>query len=575
MFLRELQVENVRGIQSAVVRLDATTALIGENGCGATSLFRALELALGGDAETDVEVSAADFHRRPGDSRPAGRMRIALSFEERSAGEWSSPAHAPLDRALPSTGKGRRRLDLEATAELSSRGGPSTLAFRVPGVREAERERRLVAHVRHTNPLIHVSGDLISGASTDVREPAFRSADRARLEPEIRRLVERISSAADALLRGRTPDPEAVLQEGFDAARELFARRSQHVDPVAGGLTGSVLEILGQLPETPRRAARAIERDSPVAERLGVLLLTAAVLCRIPRGLEPGCEPIWAVESPEAHLHPMTLAAVARLLERIRWQKVISTQSEAFLARLPLRQIRRIVRDEGRVHVCGVRPRALSPEDLRRVAHHLRARRGVAIFARVWLLVEGESEYRIVPQLAQVLGIDLDVYGIACVEYAQCGLEPLLRTARELGVEWHVLTDGDSAGRAYAATVRRYAGPEEIGERLTILPGRDIEHCLWLNGYAEVLRNLAGFAPGYGKNVPPRRVIVQAVRRRSKPGLALAVIESAARRGPGAVPEPLVRTIETCLRLASHAPARPASAARSGRVGLPDLRGER
>src|SRR5688572_18895659 len=135
MFLRELQVENVRAIQSAVVRLDATTALIGENGCGSTSLFHALDLVLGGEPGSEVQVAAADFHRRPGESRPAGRMRIALTFEERAQGEWSTPLHAPLHRALPSTGR-HRRLELEATAE------PATAARRTapPPFRVRRRE---------------------------------------------------------------------------------------------------------------------------------------------------------------------------------------------------------------------------------------------------------------------------------------------------------------------------------------------------------------------------------------------------------------------------------------------------
>jgi putative ATP-dependent endonuclease of OLD family len=179
----------------------------------------------------------------------------------------------------------------------------------------------------------------------------------------------------------------------------------------------------------------------------------------------------------------------------------------------------------------------------------------------VWLLVEGESEFWILPQLAQVLGHDLDVAGIACVEYAQSGLEPLLRTARELGIDWHLLADGDEAGRGYAATAHRFVRPGEAGERITLLRERDLEHCLWNHGHAEALRLAAGLTGGAGQRASPRRVIAQAVRRRSKPGLALAVIESVARRGTGGVPAPLARVVESCLRLAQRAPVRLAGSA--------------
>ena len=104
----------------------------------------------------------------------------------------------------------------------------------------------------------------------------------------------------------------------------------------------------------------------------------------------------------------------------------------------------------------GLSPRALSREHLRRVGYHLRMHRGVAMFARVWLLVEGESEFWILPQVAQVMGYDLALEGICCVGFAQCGLDPLVRTAREFGIEWHVLADGDEAGRRYADAARAF-----------------------------------------------------------------------------------------------------------------------
>jgi putative ATP-dependent endonuclease of OLD family len=229
---------------------------------------------------------------------------------------------------------------------------------------------------------------------------------------------------------------------------------------------------------------------------------------------------------------------------------------------MPLQEIRRLVRHDGHLHVRGVRPRALSSVDLRRVGHHLRAHRGVAMFARAWLLVEGESEFWTLPQLAQVLGHDFAAEGVACVEYAQSGLEALLRTARELGIEWHVLADGDQAGRVYADTARRFLARGEARERITVLRERDIEHCLWQHGLADVLRDAAGLDSRAHGRMPARRVIQGAVRRQSKPGLALAVIDAIAHRGPACVPEPLREVIETCVRLARAAPSRVASARR-------------
>ena len=38
------------------------------------------------------------------------------------------------------------------------------------------------------------------------------------------------------------------------------------------------------------------------------------------------------------------------------------------------------------------------------MAYHVRAKRGALLFARCWLLVEGETEFTLLPELARLLG---------------------------------------------------------------------------------------------------------------------------------------------------------------------------
>lgn len=550
MLLRELAVEHRRGLRSAALELGETCFVIGENDCGLSTLLDGLELAL--TAAPGERVPASEFHRGSSGAPPVA-MRVALTFEERRTGEWSSAEHAPLARFLGSAGGRRRRLVLEARAEPSSKRRDSELALRVLGERNASRDPELVAHVRRMNPLVRVSGGSISGHGPRAESP--RAPRGGRVAHELAALAERVLAAADELLGGRSIDPSARLRDGFEAATELVGARPEHVDPSTAGLARTVLEILDCDGELHRSEREARAGDS-IAEQLGVLLLVAAVLRALPDGLPPGAEPLWVLETPEANLHPMTLAAVGHLLERIRWQKIVTTHSPDLLARAPLGQIRRLVRHEGELVARSVRKGRLASDDLRRVAHHLRARRSVAMFARAWLFVEGESEFWILPQLAQVLGHDFAVAGVACVEYAQAGLEPLLRAARELGIEWHVLADGDEAGQGYAAVARRHARRGEGRERVTLLAERDIEHCLWANGYADVLREAAGISSRTRGRVPASRAIQSAIKRHSKPGLALLLLEAIAERGPDGVPAPLRRVVETSLELARTAPAR-------------------
>jgi putative ATP-dependent endonuclease of OLD family len=89
----------------------------------------------------------------------------------------------------------------------------------------------------------------------------------------------------------------------------------------------------------------------------------------------------------------------------------------------------------------------LNAEDGRRIAFHIRFNRASSLFARCWLLVEGETETWVINELARQCGHHFDAEGIKVIEFAQSGLKPLIKFARRMGIEWHVLVDGDEAGK--------------------------------------------------------------------------------------------------------------------------------
>jgi putative ATP-dependent endonuclease of OLD family len=78
---------------------------------------------------------------------------------------------------------------------------------------------------------------------------------------------------------------------------------------------------------------------------------------------------------------------------------------------------------------------------------------------------------------------------------------------------------------------------------VVVLPAADIEHYLYKNGYADVIRKAAR-ASGTRS---AKRVIKAAVERVSKPGLALLILAEADTRGPGGVP-PVLRELALVAR---------------------------
>ncbi|MBQ7568101.1 DUF2813 domain-containing protein, partial [bacterium] len=271
----------------------------------------------------------------------------------------------------------------------------------------------------------------------------------------------------------------------------------------------------------------------------------------------PDSKPIISIEYPEANLHPLMLASLWNLINRIPTQMLVTTYCVELLSAIPFRSLRRLVRSyDGVMQAFQVPVERVNMDDMRRIAYHLRVRRGTALFMRVWLLVEGETEYWLLPEIARAMGFDLWQEGVEFIEFAQCGLEPLVRLANYLGISWFLLCDGDKAGQKYAEKAERFAKSSDGLGHVVRLSSVDIEHSFWDNGYAEVFIEASGIAKETVAQSPQhqlainakkksmakvrakaleksREVIKRAVKRVSKPGLALLLGKAAVESGMG------------------------------------------
>lgn len=554
MFLSELNVDNFRGVRRGHLSFDETTVLIGENDCGKSSLLDALAQVLEPTDAGPPRFEAHHFYRPAGptEGTPAGPIRVELVFRERHAGEWDAPELTALGGLLRDQPPGARRLSLVVIAAPPDGTGPGRVDWEIRGVGAPSRnDPALLAALQAINPLIQLRGGLVTVASAEACPPAVGAGDD---RAEVESLAREVEAHYQAVIAGASPQLERELEEGFKAARALLEQRAVAFHS-GGSLSRLALaEVAGRPANGTMRRRQSFQSSS--AERLGVLILTAAVLRHLPAGRAGRARPLAVIEDPEAHLHLMTLASVWGLLDNFDVQKIITTQSETLLAAAPLLSVRRLTRYEGVVREWRVRDGALKPDELRKLSYHLRARRGEASFARLWILVEGETEFWMLRELGRVAGYDFDLEGIACVEFAQCGIPPLVKAARELGIEWHLLTDGDAAGLAYVEKARALLRGDPPDDRITGLREHDIEHCFYRYGYGAVYQRAAGMRVSPRHRVPAKSVIHRALKRWSKPYMALQVILAASEPGSPGVPLPLRQMIETCVRLARDAPRR-------------------
>lgn len=551
MTLTRFAIRNFRGIASAELALGDLTVLIGENGCGKSSIFDALAICLGmGADDGGFALSAQDF--RAGHSSPAP-IALELELREPALGAWGVVSKEIETLLYEIQGHGPRRIEVHIKATLDAQGIVDVRAHAVQpaGAAAAELKPWQVAALRAFSPAILVRGGLVYTGSTGPRGANFAARDVAD------GLSERVRHYYRHLCHDQASATERDLAEGLDAALDLASQIAAE-NPAALLATLTELADLTRRPESaaPQWPRTKIRRHGAGAEQLGVLLLMGAVLESGLRHRFAIEHPILIVEQPEAHLHPILLASVWRLLQGLPLQRIIATQSDATLAQTAVHDVRRLVRTQGVVVQYRVSREALSTEELRRVGYHIRARNGAALFARAWLLVEGESEYWYAHGFSEVLGHDLDAAGVRCVEFAQCGLTPLVRLAEALGIQWHVLCDGDNAGQAYAAGAESLLRGRDGCQHITRLREPDIEHTLWRHGYADTIQGIAN--RGYGA-APSRahvswqragRIIERATSRTAKPYLATAIIEAARRKGSAGVPPVLAQTLSRVVDLA-------------------------
>ncbi len=538
MHLSRMAIENFRGIDALQLDFEETTVLIGENNTGKSSVLRALAICLGvGKAELDFD--AGDFQRDSGEPDP---ISLELEFAEDERGEWKDPFFEALRPAVVEDPRGPATLRVTVDARLAPDGAIDASARFVPRDGKLLDLPEGLATLRRLCPMVWLDSDRRLRL---VPPYEGNAADADPVEARINEVYTRLATEPG-------PIPAAELEAGFEAVNAGIERLPEHeiLEDPPRRLLRDLVQTPVSVAQGPGPHLRARLRGSGT-QSVALLVLSGALLeARGAQRLPEYASPILAVEEPETHLHPLMLTSIWSLISSLPAQKILTTNSSEFLASVPLRAIRRITRNNGSIALHRLGEKTLSVDEMRRVAYHVRVKRGGSFFARCWLLVEGETEFWLLPELARLCGNELPNEGVALVEFAQCGPAPLVKLANDLGIEWHLFVDGDTSGKAFAEAVRGHLGGRGEAERISVLKQRDVERMLWHGGYADVYRNAAGAAGRRGKQERPDRVIDRAVRAKSKPYLALEVIRAASAPDSPGVPGPIRDVVERVIQLA-------------------------
>jgi len=535
MFLEKIDISGFRGLSNLSLQLEQTTALIGENTWGKTSLLRALWSLLGHE-NLPYAFQDEDFYQAPCEE-PAEpqKIYIRLTFREHRPGVSQ---HSQRLRRLAALWC-RNHLDLFhriyyiATASVENGNICSEHYFEdVHGNRiEHDESDELIRLLSAMNPVLRLR---------DSRSvPGNGGGDEhAGFIGDIHDWMQDCPEAKQQHIQDGLHAAEFLLDRYFINVPRRFKRSQREIINQPGAFRGLIdwHELLRDMDN---------ETMQQMLSRFGHALMEA----HSDRNIEMESRPIYILEDPESRLHPTMMSIAWGLIQLLPGQKILTTNSGDLLSTLPLSQVRRLVRQDGSTNSFQMDENRFTADDLRKITFHVRINRPMSLFARAWLLVEGETELWLLSELAQLCGYHLPGEGVRIIEYAQCGYSPLIKLANDLGIAWHMLADGDEAGVRYIQGARRLISEEKSrAGNLTLLPNRDIEHYLYAHGFDDIYRKEAVIRDAH--NLPPSKIIERAVSRRSKPGMALAVLEEAFLRGPECVPEVLQHMFDHVVDLA-------------------------
>lgn len=547
MLLERVEIVGFRGINRLSLMLEQNNVLIGENAWGKSSLLDALTLLLSPEFEL-YHFVRDDFWFPPGDVQ--GRehhLHIILTFRESEPGHHRVRRFRPLSSSWVPCDDGYQRIFYRLEGELADDGSVMTLRTFIDGKGEAlelEDIDEIVRHLVRLMPVLRLrDARFMRRIHNDSvpHSPQIEITAR-QLDYLSRELVSHPQNLTDGQIRQGLSAMVQLLEHYFAEqssvqSRNRLMRRHSHDEQ----RSWRYLDIINRMIDKPGGRSHRV-----ILLGLFATLLQAKGTVRLDRDARP----LLLIEDPETRLHPIMLSVAWHLLNLLPLQRVTTTNSGELLSLTPVEHVCRLVRESSRVSAWRLGPGGMNAEDSRRIAFHIRFNRASSLFARCWLLVEGETETWVINELARQCGHHFDAEGVKVIEFAQSGLKPLIKFARRMGIQWHVLVDGDEAGKKYAATVRSLLNDDRDLERdhLTTLPALDMEHFMYRQGFNDVYHRVAQLPPNVPMNM--RRVITKAIHRSSKPDLAIEVAMEAGRRGVESVPALLKKMFSRVLWLA-------------------------
>lgn len=495
MHLTSLSIRNFRGIKALDVEFHPEmTVIMGENNTGKSSILYALDICLNQvKSEKGVLFEYSDFHlddehKTIDDCEP---IILTVSFVETANYEWTMSEKQRLSDIDVGVDNSAVYLRVEARFDSQTREIEQSIDFLnqnneiLPGKGVSKNLKAL----RSCAPFflqgaLRDAARIFGGQSSYwlelIKSNEINSEDKYRFENEIQDVQRRLIDAYGGF--------SSVTEEIDHISDILNTGISGHVtvEPKFPDVSRAIRYETEVNYQTSDQAKIPLVNFGEGTQSIAVLMLFNAYFKMKMASGDGFTAPILGIEEPEAHLHPNAVYSAWNALKSLAGQKIVVTHSGEIVSQAELGSVRKIQRDGTGIVVGRRIDLVLDDKEREKFRIHFMRGRGELFFSRVWILVEGATELEVYYRCANILGKDLCRYGIGFVQYAQIGLDVILKIAEAFGIRCVLTADNDDKGKSYIEVFNRFIENEDriMTHSSHALPYSTIETYLCVEGYS-------------------------------------------------------------------------------------------
>ncbi len=362
MKISQVRIENFRCIRELDVGLEDTTVFIGANNSGKTAILEAIRIALSrrwgrrGTGFTEHDVHSPGETQDPKTAPP---VRVFLRLEETEAEEWDPDMVSALDDLVVLSDAGRNLISLRVTCEWKQESEAFEPSWEFlnpegePLTQKAQRATNLSGFFSYA-PLFYLAA---------LRDAADEFGPRSSLWGRLLKSI-RIPGAVEAEVQTTLDGLDTQLLAADPRLADIAKTISQAAKIAVGQSEGDAR--LRMLPmntwDLISRAAVVLKNEDlrpwlPLdhhgqgLQSLSVIFLFQAAAFQQLEEEQPGTEPIFLLEEPEAHLHPQAARTLWDRVSELPGQKVVTTHSPYFVQHVPLHNLRLVRLQDGRTEL--------------------------------------------------------------------------------------------------------------------------------------------------------------------------------------------------------------------------------